>query len=228
MQKLYYKDLILGGVQNLYKKAKQAHPKITIKIVKEWLDKQQSAQLNNKPIIKKDFKPIYSEQPYAFQCDLTFFPRYKKQNDGYYILFTAININTRFGYVYYSKDKEAETIIKFIKDLESKSIINVLQCDLGTEFNNTFFKKYCSDNDITLDLFKSDSHKLGIINRFHRTIKEKLTAYFDAFDTVKWIDIIDKIIDNYNNSVNRGIGYKPIEVNDFLENYIRQRKKSTR
>ena len=101
-----------------------------------------------------------------------------------------------------------------------------MQCDLGTEFNNTFFKKYCSDNDITLDLFKSDSHKLGIINRFHRTIKEKLTAYFDAYDTVKWIDIIDKIIDNYNNSVNRGIGYKPIEVNDFLENYIRQRKKA--
>lgn len=226
LQKLYYKDLIIGGVNNLYKKAKEAHPKITIKIVKEWLDKQQSAQLNNKPIIKKDFKPIYSEQPYAFQIDLTFFPRYKKQNDGNYILFTAININTRFAYAYYSKDKEAETIIKFIKDLEKKSVINVLQCDLGTEFNNTFFKKYCSDNDITLDLFKSDSHKLGIINRFHRTIKEKLTAYFDAFDTVKWIDIINKIIDNYNNSVNRGIGYKPIEVNDFIENYIRQKKKA--
>ena len=125
LSKLYYKDLILGGVQNLYKAAKQAHPKITIKIVKEWLDKQQSAQLNNKPIIQKDFKPIYSEQPYAFQIDLTFFPRYKKQNDGNYILFTAININTRFGYAYYSKDKEAETIIKFIKDLEKKSVINV-------------------------------------------------------------------------------------------------------
>ena len=58
LKKLYYRDLILGGVQGLYKKAKEAHPKITLKIVKEWLDKQQSAQLNNKPIITKDFKPI--------------------------------------------------------------------------------------------------------------------------------------------------------------------------
>ena len=74
LHKLYYKDLIVGGAETLYKKAKEAHPKITMKIVKEWLAKQQSAQLNNKPIIKKDFKPIYSELPYAFQIDLTFFP----------------------------------------------------------------------------------------------------------------------------------------------------------
>ena len=225
LNKIYYKDLTFGGVQSLYKKAKEAHPKITIKIVKEWLDKQQTAQLNNKPIIKKDFKPIYSEQPYSFQIDLTFFPRYKKQNNGYYVMFTAININTRFGYAYYAKDKEADTIIEFIKDLEKKTIINVLEGDLGNEFNNFEFKKFCENNQIILDLFKSDSHKLGIINRWHRTIKEKLTSYFDANDTVKWIDIIDKIVYNYNHSVNRGIGYKPVDVNDFIENMIRQKKK---
>lgn len=226
LSKLYYKDLIVGGAEKLYKVAKQAHPKITMKIVKEWLDKQQAAQLNNKPIITNDFKPIYSEQPYAFQIDLTFFPRYKKQNEGNYILFTAININTRFGYVYYGKDKEQDTIIDFIKDLEKKTNINVLQGDLGSEFNNYNFKKFCEDNDIILDLFKSDDHKLGIINRWHRTIKEQLTAYFDSHDTVKWIDIIHKIVKNYNNSKHRGIyGLKPIEVNDYYENLIRQAKK---
>jgi len=79
--------------------------------------------------------------------------------------------------------------------------------------------------NIILDLFKSDSHKLGINNRWHRTIKEKLVKYFDSFDTVRWIDIIDKIVYNYNHTKNRGIGYKPIEVNDFIENMIRQKKK---
>ena len=226
LKKLYYKDLVVGGSEKLYKAAKMAHPKITMKIVKEWLEKQQAAQLNNKPIMKKDFKPIYSEQPYAFQIDLTFFPRYKKQNEGNYILFTAININTRFGYVYYGKDKEQDTIIDFIKDLEKKTNINVLQGDLGSEFNNYGFKKFCEDNNITLDLFKSDDHKLGIINRWHRTIKEQLTAYFDSHDTVKWIDIINKIVNNYNNTKHKGIyGMKPIDVNDYYENLIRQEKK---
>lgn len=225
LNKLYYKDLILSGVNDLYKVAKAAHPKITMKIVKEWLSMQQSAQMNNKPVRKKEFKPIYSESPYSFQIDLTFFPKYKKKNDGYFILFTAININTRFGYAYALKDKEMSSILKCIKEMEKKTIINVLECDLGTEFNNYEFKKFCSDNNIELDLFKSDSHKLGIINRWHRTIKDKLIKYFDSFDTVRWIDIIDKIVYNYNHSVNRGIGYKPADVNDFIENIIRQEKK---
>ena len=70
---------------------------------------------------------------------------------------------------------------------------------------------------------------MGIINRWHRTIKEQLTAYFDSHDTVKWIDIISKIVNNYNNTKHRGIyGFKPIEVNDFYENLIRQQKKLER
>jgi len=225
LNKLYYKDLIMSGSNELYKKAKEVHPKITMKIVKEWLSNQQSSQMNNKPVKKNEFKPIYAEQPYSFQIDLTFFPRYKKQNSEYYVLFTAININTRFGYVYYSKDKEMTTILKFIKDMEKKTEINVIQTDKGSEFNNSEFKKFCEENNIILDLIKSDSHKLGIINRWHRTIKEKLVKYFDSFDTVRWIDIIDKIVYNYNHTKNRGISYKPIEVNDFIENMIRQKKK---
>ena len=60
------------------------------------------------------------------------------------------------------------TILKFIKDMEKKTEIK------GSEFNNSEFKKFCEENNIILDLFNSDSHKLGIINRWHRTIKEKL------------------------------------------------------
>ena len=112
LNKLYYNDLIMS-LDTLYKKAKQAHPKLTKAYVKEWFNQQQSVQLNNKPVGKTIYKPIYAEQPYSFQIDLTFFPRYTKQNNGYYVLFTAINVNTRFGYAYYSKNKEMQTILDF-------------------------------------------------------------------------------------------------------------------
>ena len=36
LNKLYYKDLIMSGLNELYKKAKEVHPKITMKFVKEW------------------------------------------------------------------------------------------------------------------------------------------------------------------------------------------------
>ena len=63
-------------------------------------------------------------------------PDIKKQNEQNWVLFTAININTRFGYAYYGKDKESYTIINFIKDLEKKTEINVSEEDLFNEFNS--------------------------------------------------------------------------------------------
>jgi hypothetical protein len=179
LNKLYYQDLIMTGSNELCIKAKEIHPKIAMKIDKEWLSNQQSSQMNNKPVKIKEFKPIYAENPYSFQIDLTFPPRYNKKNSENYVLFTTININSRYGYVYYSKDKEMTTILKFIKDMEKKNEINVVEVDKGSEFNNSDFKKFCEENNIILDLIKSDSHKLGIINRWHRTIKEKLVKYFD-------------------------------------------------
>ena len=66
VRKKNYWDLTFGGVQDLYKKAQQAHPNITIKIFKGWLYRQQTAHLSNKPISKNDFKPIYAKQSYSF------------------------------------------------------------------------------------------------------------------------------------------------------------------
>ena len=221
---LFNVKLILSFT-DLYKKAKESHPSIKKIFVKEWFDKQQGIQMTNRKVSKKEFLPIYSDTPYSFQIDLTFLPRYKKQNKGYYVLFTAININTRFVYAYYGKNKDMITILDFLIKMESKTIINSLTCDSGSEFKNKEFEKYCNDNSISLYFVKGDSHKLGIINRFHRTLKDKLSIYFNTNDTVVWIDIIDKIIYNYNHSVNRGIGIEPYKVNDFIENMIIQDKK---
>ena len=49
LNKLYYKNLITS-VNELYKQAKAAHPKITMKLVKNWFKNQSSTQLNNKPL----------------------------------------------------------------------------------------------------------------------------------------------------------------------------------
>ncbi len=220
LNELYYKQHNYDGVEQLYQKAKKINKSIKKTTVSEWLKKQTSNQQTHKKVGKKKFLPIYSETPYSFQIDLTFFPRYKKQNGNYYVLFTAININTRYAYAYYSKDKSMETILGFIEQMEKKTVINSISCDEGKEFNNNEFIKFCDDNKIELYFIKEDSHKLGIINRFHRTIKDKLTKYFIANDTVKWVDIIDKIIHNYNHTVNRGIGIEPYLVNRMIEHEL--------
>ena len=141
-------------------------------------------------------------------------------------MFTAININTRYAYAYYSKDKEALTVLNMLKDMHEKTEINGITCDEGSEFNNKMFIDYCEEKNIIIYFVKDDSHKLGIINRFHRTIKDKLRYYFADNGDLKWVDVIDDIIKNYNDSVNRGIGYKLNEVTAAIENDIINKKKA--
>ncbi len=78
---IYYKEHNYDGVDQLYQKAKKRDKNITKAFVSKWLSKQQSRQQTHRTVGKKVFLPIYSETPYAFQFDLTFFPRYKTKND---------------------------------------------------------------------------------------------------------------------------------------------------
>jgi hypothetical protein len=220
LHKIYYEEHNYDGIEQLYNKAKVIDKTIKKEFVREWLSKQQNKQMTVRKVGKKEFLPIYSEMNNSFQIDLTFFPRYKKQNDNYYVLFTAININTRYVYAYKAKDKNMSTILNIMQLMEKKTVINSITADEGTEFKNVEFQTFCNKNNIECYFVKGDGHKLGIINRFHRTLKDKLTKYFLAKDTVRWIDVIDKIIYNYNHTVNRGIGTEPYKVDAKLEHEI--------
>lgn len=223
LHKLFYTDKNFDGVNALYIKAKQQNNNITLKKVREWLKKQSVVQQTHNKVEKVEFKPIYSEVPNSFQIDLTFFPKYKSQNNGYYILFTAININTRYAYVYYSKERTNENLLHFLKQLENETIVYNISGDL--EFKRKELTDFLDKNKIQYNFYKADSHKLGIINRFHRTLKEKLEKYFIANNTVKWIDVIDKIIKNYNNTFHRGIQIEPANANSLVENDIINEKR---
>ena len=71
---LYHTKKMYGGIEQLYTKAKIRHPSIKKSFVKSWLENQKGYQLNKiKKVGKNSYLPIYSETPYSFQIDLTFF-----------------------------------------------------------------------------------------------------------------------------------------------------------
>lgn len=225
---LYYVKHNYDGIENLYKKAKKINNKITKKEVQVWLSKQANYQVNFTKVEKKKYLPIYSEVPNAYQIDLTFLPQFKKQNNNNYVLFTAIGINTRYSYVDYATNKKTNTILNMMKKFNKKHEIFHITGDKGSEFINKEFTDYLKDEGIEYNFYKSDSSKLGIINRFHRTLKNKLTQFMTGSGSVKWIDVIHEIVDNLNNTYNRGIQAKPISVfNDhFLEAMIIEEKRN--
>jgi uncharacterized protein YehS (DUF1456 family) len=229
LNKVYYKESNFVGVSELHRILKARNVNISRDEISKWLKKQGTSRITHTDVAEsKVYLPIYSDIPHSFQIDLTFFPRYTKQNNGFQVLFTAININTRYVFAFALKDKTMSSILEAIKAMEKKTVINAFTSDYGGEFYNNQFREYCQQHEITNYFIKEDSHKLGIINRFHRTLKEKLTKYFYANDTVKWIDVIATIVYNYNRTYNRGIGATPFDVenNPILEMIILNEKKA--
>ena len=215
---LYYKEKNYDSAKELYRKAKLRDKNIKLDDVSTWLKKQSTYQVTTKPKIgKKEYKQIYDEDHFAFQIDLTFLPQYKSKNNNNYVLFTAININSRYAYVNFGTNKNTDTIMKMLeKFLKDAIMINSITMDSGSEFINAKVVKWFEDNDITTHYVVGDSHKLGIINRFHRTLKDKLLKHFLASKSTNWIDNIDDIVQNYNNTVNRGTGFTPKEASKGL------------
>ena len=156
---LYYKYKNYDGINELYKKAKALNKDIKKEDVSKWLKAQSTHQQTTiKEIKKVNYLPIYSESHYSFQIDLTFFPKYKSQNKDYYVLFTAINVNSRYAYAYFAKNKEAPTIIDMLNKFKDNALeIDDITCDYGKEFIDKNVKKWFEDNDIKVFYVKDDN-----------------------------------------------------------------------
>ena len=51
----------------------------------------------------------------------------------------------------------------------------------------------------------AEHNKLGIVDRFCRTLREKINKYLSMHNTTKYIDVLPKLVFNYNNAYHSGI-----------------------
>ena len=64
--------------------------------------------------------------------------------------------------------------------------------------------------------------KASIVERFNRTLKTKMWKYFTANNTLKYVDILQKLVKSYNHSRHRSIGMRQVDVNKSNENIVWQ------
>jgi hypothetical protein len=219
LRSMYYnKDSVgyLASAKTLHKLTKESGKKYTLKYVSEFLKKQEVNQiLSNKQDVF--YPPILAEGNYEYQCDLTFFDQYKRQNSGYGIIMAFIEITTRKAFCYPLKNKTAASICEayklFLNDVNYK--INKLTSDLGSEFISKEFEKLDTEHNI-IHYFPDagDKTSVGKIERFNKTIRGRITKHQKANKTLNWIDVLDELVKNYNNTVHSSIDLAPNEVND--------------
>jgi len=215
-----------AGMQKVLSEAKRQNPKIKLSDVENFLQKQSTYTLY-RPGRKrfKRLKTVPDGLNTDWQCDLAIFDTLSKNNDGYKYLLVCIDVLSRKLYVAPSKSKSSKFMIDAFEVIfkKAKTKPHKLYSDRGLEFQAGQMLKYFKENDvIKLVVYSPDIHA-GVVERANRTIKERLYRYFHKNKTHRWVDIIDKIADGINNSVNRTIGIAPNKVT--YENAQRIRNK---
>ena len=217
----YLKDLYYNldnpesysSVNKIFQAGKKKFPKLTKKAVKLWFQKQPTATLH-RPVRYKFArnKTIVTGLGIQIQVDLCDMRNIAQYNDDYNYILTGIDCFGRRGFAEKVKNKSGREIVKCLEHIFKKSSFRRLQTDKGREFLNSDVKKLLKDTNTELWISENDDVKAALVERFNRTLKDKMYKYFTANNTKKWIDILDKLVDNYNNTVHSSIKKKPIEV----------------
>ena len=85
--------------------------------------------------------------------------------------------------------------------------------DKGSEFYNASFKKWLQVNDIVMYSIHNEG-KSVVTERFIRTLKTKIYKHMTSISKNMYVDKLDDIVDECNNTYHTTIKMKPINVKD--------------
>ncbi|KAK9693467.1 Integrase core domain [Popillia japonica] len=147
-----------------------------------------------------------------WQADLAEFTTYSRDNRGYNYILVVIDCFSKFVWALAVKKKSSANVSEAMhKILRGSRKPSNLQTDAGTEFYNASFKALMKKHNIN-HYSTYSTKKASIVERVIRTLKEKIYRTFSVSGSYKWIDILPKIIEDYNNAKHRTIGMEPAKV----------------
>ena len=223
-KEVYYKpENQFKGINRLWSeikdeaKAKGLTKTQLISFLKNQEDYQRTMNRRKKPQYPKITAP-----PGSYQADLTFYNDVSKRNRGFTSILNIIEITTRKAYAFPLKTKSGKEVLRaFEKFRKQAKNVCMIEVDAGTEFTNKDFEAWCEKHDIQYVTYNNDKRSMGMIERFHRTLREIL-ASLDSKDN--WYEHLNQAINIYNNTVHTATGYKPNDVSLDIANKLREEK----
>ena len=100
-----------------------------------------------------------------------------------------------------------EIFNQWISDVPNDQYPNVISTDLGSEFNSKDFYSWLEQKKIRLFYINKTEYKTSyataIVDRFIRTIKDKLERYQKLNDTKSMIQAVKDIVEGYTVNVRK-------------------------
>ena len=216
------------GVNKLWAYLRDNYPsyKVSKRDVGDFLKHQENYQINKQVRNKKSTKPVVAEKIGYIQIDLVDFSKYKEKQFSW--IFTAIDIFSRKANAIPLSKKSASSVVRALpKLLSAFSSVSVIQSDNGNEFLNVDFKNYCEVNGIKHIRSKEYTpQSQGKVERFNGTLKRLIIQNMSVNDNFLWVQELPKLLDNYNNTVNRITKINPNDVEGNEEKVISNNSKA--
>ena len=156
-----------------------------------------------------------------WQMDLVDMQKLSKWNKGYKYLLTVIDVFSKVAWAEPLKSKSAKDMLTALQRLKGHFPTSPLrvQTDQGTEFLAKPVQAWFKKNNWHHFVTRGDP-KASLVERWHRTLKQRMFRYFTAHNTLRWIDVLPYLVMAYNKTFHRSIAMAPLDVNADNEEQV--------
>ncbi|XP_070171427.1 uncharacterized protein [Polyergus mexicanus] len=216
LEKLYYNPSHYAGYSAMANLSRAAKPNFTRNEVVDWL-KSQDAYTLHRPVRRKFPRLHYNVTNIddLWEADLIDIRNLKSYNDGYSYLLTVIDVLSKFVWVEPLRDKTGACVVKAFKRIFSRNKERLpvyLQTDKGKEFIAQQVQNFLKEKGIRFRVARNPDIKAAIVERFNRTLKERMWRYFTHKNTRRYIDVLQDIVRAYNHTRHSTIKMQPAVV----------------
>jgi len=218
---------LFAGVDAVYNEARRHFPAISKKDVIDWLQKQHTYTLS-RPAVRKfpRLRTIPTGLNTDWQADLTMFNALKDYNDGYKYILVCVDVLSRMIYAEPVMEKSAAHMRPAFDRIFARAgtLPWKLFTDRGVEFESREMLQYFSRKDILK--FRAHTNKVlkaTVAERANRTVKDRLYKLFIKRNTLRWINVLQRVVTAINRSECRSTGMRPVDINEENAPELRRR-----
>ena len=215
-----------GGVEKLYRAVRKEGKFVIGRTkIRNWLLKQEDYAVHRETRSKfKRRRVVAPFVDYQWDVDTANMTVYKKENDGNAFFVLAIDILSKFIWTVPLRTTTGQEMVLALKRMFAAGRKPThLRSDQGTEFVNRNVKALLKKEGVTF-FVTHNVVKASYAERAIKTIKSRLVRYMTHKQTHRWIDILPKVTESYNQTYHRSIKRSPqsVKPTDSVELWKRQ------
>ena len=139
-------------------------------------------------------------------ADLVDMQAFSKFNRGIKYLLAVIDVFSKYGWLIPLKDKTGKSVASALKTIFKERQPEKMWVDKDKEFYNENVKSL-------VELYSTENkEKSSVVERWIRTMKERMWKYFTDNNTNRYVDILQDLVKGYNNTRHSSIKMTPVEV----------------